>query len=142
LAIDIAAAYGSDNLQALARAFRFVKTGTSPSLELTDEFRFAREPSSVVERFVTPFAPELMEPGRIRIAAAAGGGEIAVGGDVGEIGGRLDDRPDRRPGVVRPAVDLLYDVDRFEFRTERAEYMSHRGNPQRRVLPMQLHLLD
>src|SRR5690606_24089602 len=61
LAIDIAAAYGNDNLQALARAFRFVKTGAAPSLELTDEFRFAREPSSVVERFVTPFAPELME---------------------------------------------------------------------------------
>lgn len=109
--LDIASAYGNGGLQSLIRSFRLRKSGVA-ELEIKDEYRFVRTPSAVVERFVTPFAPQLVEEGRLRIA--------------GEHG----------------AADILYDAGRLDVRVERTSFMSHRANIHHRTMQIELSLID
>lgn len=51
--LDIANAYEVESLQGLRRRFTWIKTN-SPKLVLEDSYSFAKQPGSIVERFITP----------------------------------------------------------------------------------------
>lgn len=57
--LDLTQAYRYAGLESLRRALRWEMQGGLPSLALTDEYRFAGAPNSVVERFVTRVRPRL-----------------------------------------------------------------------------------
>nr|WP_238357744.1 heparinase II/III family protein [Cohnella zeiphila] len=59
---QMASAYRVPQLESLVRGFVWRK-GERPSLEVTDEFRFAKAPGEAVERIVSLLAPELTEDG-------------------------------------------------------------------------------
>lgn len=84
--LDLAGAYGGDNLKRLARRWEFNKA-PAPSLVLEDSFVFARAPASVTERFISWFAPAVLAEG-----------EISLRGENGGLVMRYD------PAVLRPVL--------------------------------------
>ena len=97
---EMAAAYRLPHLQSLVRSFAWRKREL-PVLELTDEFRFAEAPGSVIERIIALRPPEPMEGGVVRLAGAG-----------------------RRSVLVR------YDAERLHVRVERRSYRDHRGREE------------
>ncbi len=66
LTMDIAGAYGNQNLKLLQRKFEFRKDA-SPDLVLTDKYEFEEIPTTVIERFCTFYPPQIVSEGRVRI---------------------------------------------------------------------------
>jgi hypothetical protein len=73
--LDIAGAYNTKNLVSCLRKLIFLKKD-NPVIILHDTFKFKSSPGSVIERFLTPLKPEILNSNKIRISGEKSSLEI------------------------------------------------------------------